>query len=36
MITLAQQNPGIAELLEGKQILKSVAVPGRLVNIVVK
>jgi leucyl-tRNA synthetase len=32
----AAADPKIAELLAGKQILKIVAVPGRLINFVVK
>ena len=36
MISLVQKDEQIAKLLTGKNIIKSVAVPGRLVNIVVK
>ena len=33
---LALQNARVAELLAGKQIIKTIAIPGRLVNFVVK
>lgn len=33
---LAKADPRVQELLEGKQILKTIVVPGRLVNFVVK
>jgi leucyl-tRNA synthetase len=33
---IAQSDPRILELLAGKQIVKVIVVPGRLVNIVVK
>ncbi|GAA4436845.1 leucine--tRNA ligase [Bremerella cremea] len=33
---LAKADPRVQELLEGKQIVKSIVVPGRLVNFVVK
>jgi leucyl-tRNA synthetase len=36
MQAAATADPKIAELLEGKQVVKVVAVPGRLVNFVVK
>ncbi|GIW94371.1 MAG: hypothetical protein KatS3mg110_2412 [Pirellulaceae bacterium] len=32
----ARQHPRVAEWLEGKQIVKVVVVPGRLVNFVVR
>ena len=32
----AKADPKIAELLEGKTIIKSILVPGKLVNFVVK
>jgi leucyl-tRNA synthetase len=32
----AQADPRIAELLAGKQVVKVVAVPGRMVNFVVR
>jgi leucyl-tRNA synthetase len=34
--TAARTNPRVAELLEGKTIVKTVVVPGRMVNYVVK
>lgn len=33
---LAMEDPEVINLIEGKEIIKTVAVPGRLVNIVVK
>ena len=33
---LALENPRVVELLEGKEIIKAVAIPGRLVNFVTK
>ncbi len=36
METAAKADPKVAELIEGKTIVKTVVVPGRLVNIVVK
>jgi leucyl-tRNA synthetase len=36
MAELARAQPKIAELLKGRQIVKTVAVPGRLVNFVLK
>ncbi|MBQ8382118.1 MAG: leucine--tRNA ligase [Clostridia bacterium] len=36
MITAAKQSPKIAAQLEGKTIVKEIAVPGKLVNIVAK
>ncbi len=36
LVELAKQNPNIKSLIDGKTILKEIAVPGRLVNIVVK
>jgi leucyl-tRNA synthetase len=36
VLAIAKQEPRIAELIAGKQIVKEVVVPGRLVNIVVK
>ena len=36
MLALAKAQPEVAELLEGKNIVKEVAVPNKLVNIVVK
>jgi leucyl-tRNA synthetase len=36
MKAAAAADPKIAELLAGKEIVKVVAVPGRLVNFVVK
>ena len=36
MIALAKQDEKIASLLEGKQIIKEIAVPGKLVNIVAR
>jgi leucyl-tRNA synthetase len=32
----AKDDPRIAELLEGKTIVKCVVVPGRMVNFVIK
>ena len=36
MRTLAEQSPDVAKFLEGKTIVKVVAVPKRMVNFVVK
>lgn len=36
LVTAAKEDPRIAELLVGKTIVKTVVVPGRLVNFVVK
>ena len=36
MVALAKQDEKIASLLEGKQIIKEIAVPGKLVNIVAR
>lgn len=36
MLELAKAQPEVAELLEGKNIVKEIAVPNKLVNIVVK
>ena len=36
MLALAKAQPEVAELLEGKNIVKEIAVPNKLVNIVVK
>jgi leucyl-tRNA synthetase len=36
VLAVAKQEPRIADLIAGKQIVKEVVVPGRLVNIVVK
>jgi len=36
MIEAARSDPKIAELLSGKQVVKTIAVPGRMVNFVVK
>lgn len=36
LLAAAQNEPRIAALLEGKQIVKTVVVPGRMVNFVVK
>ncbi|NLG12586.1 MAG: leucine--tRNA ligase [Lentisphaerae bacterium] len=36
LIEIAKQNPSIMPLIDGKTIVKEIAVPGRLVNIVVK
>ena len=36
MIAAATADPRIAELLEGKTIVKTIAVPGRMVNFVVR
>ena len=36
MLAAAKANPRIAELLEGKKILKEIVVPGRMVNFVAK
>jgi leucyl-tRNA synthetase len=36
LVELALANEDVKELLEGKQIIKKIGVPGRLVNIVVK
>jgi leucyl-tRNA synthetase len=36
MIAAAKENPKIAAQLEGKTIIKEIAVPGKLVNIVAK
>jgi leucyl-tRNA synthetase len=36
MVDMAKSHPRIAQLLDGKKIVKEVCVPGRLVNFVVK
>jgi leucyl-tRNA synthetase len=36
MISLAKSDEKIASILEGKQIIKEIAVPGKLVNIVAR
>ena len=36
MVALAKQNQAVAEALEGKTVVKLIAVPGRLMNFVVK
>jgi leucyl-tRNA synthetase len=36
LITAARADERIAELLAGKQIVKEIVVPGRLVNFVIK
>ena len=36
MLALAKAQPEVAELIEGKNIVKEIAVPNKLVNIVVK
>ena len=36
MIAIAGENEAIKELTEGKNVVKTIAVPGRLINIVVK
>jgi leucyl-tRNA synthetase len=36
LLTLAKADPKIAELIDGKNIIKEIAVPDRLVNIVAK
>jgi leucyl-tRNA synthetase len=36
LIKVALEQPRIKELIEGKQIVKTIAVPDKLVNIVVK
>jgi leucyl-tRNA synthetase len=36
MIAAATADPRIAELLEGKTIVKTIAVPGRMVNFVIR
>ena len=36
MLTAAKENPRIAEMLEGKTIIKEIVVPGKLVNFVAK
>lgn len=36
LVELAKQNPNIKSQIDGKTIVKEIAVPGRLVNIVVK
>ncbi len=36
ILTAAKTNPKVAALLEGKQIVKEICVPGKLVNFVVK
>ncbi|MBR1751856.1 MAG: class I tRNA ligase family protein, partial [Ruminococcus sp.] len=36
MIALAKQQPEIAEAMDGKSVVKEIAVPAKLVNIVVK
>ena len=36
LTTAARADPHIAELLAGKTIVKTIAVPGRMVNFVVK
>ena len=36
MLDIAKSDPKIAEALSGKQVVKEIIVPGRLVNLVVK
>ena len=36
MESLARQNPNVQKFTEGKEIIKVIAIPGKLVNIVVK
>jgi leucyl-tRNA synthetase len=36
LIEVALEQPRIKELIEGKQVVKTIAVPDKLVNIVVK
>ena len=36
LITAARADPRIAELLTGKEVVKTIVVPGKLVNFVVK
>ncbi len=36
MVAIATADPRIVELLEGKTIVKTIAVPGRMVNFVVR
>ena len=36
MIALAHANPEVQALVEGRTIVKEIAVPGRLIGIVVK
>ncbi|WP_163317563.1 MULTISPECIES: hypothetical protein, partial [Enterobacteriaceae] len=36
LLRTVRADPGVSDLLEGKQIVKEVAVPNRLVNFVVK
>ena len=36
LIAAAKADPRVAELVGGKQLVKEIAVPGRMVNLVVK
>jgi leucyl-tRNA synthetase len=36
VLAAAKALPGVAKYLEGKEVVKEVVVPGRLVNIVVR
>ena len=36
LLAAAKAEPAIAKLIEGKEIIKEIAVPGRMVNLVVK
>jgi leucyl-tRNA synthetase len=36
VLAAAKSLPGVARYLEGKELVKDVVVPGRLVNIVVR
>jgi leucyl-tRNA synthetase len=36
LITAARSDPKIAELLTGKEVVKTIVVPGKLVNFVVR
>ena len=36
MLAVAKANEKIASLIEGKKIIKEIAVPGKLVNLVVQ
>jgi len=36
IIAAARTDPRIAELLSGKEVVKTIVVPGKLVNFVVK
>ena len=36
LIALAKANPRLAKFLEGQTVVKEIAVPGRIVNLVVK